>query len=93
MYVSVSPEVGPSSLLAQQLGLCRFLQGATSLSQRWDGGGWGPPGRRGSGSLLFGTCGQSSLGPDNQPVWEEVTEKVQTCLYQGLYFRSEFIDI
>lgn len=51
MYVCMFPEVRPSSLLAQQLGLCRFLQGATSLSQRWDGGGWGPPGRRSSRSL------------------------------------------
>lgn len=49
--------------------------------------------RKGSGSLLSGMCGQSSLGPDTQTVWEEVMEKVQTFLYQGLYFRSKFIDI
>ena len=94
LYVCVHvPEVRPSSLLTQQLGLYRSLQGATSLSQRWEGGGWGPAGRKGSGALLFGTCGQSSLGPDTQTVWEEVMEKVQTFLYQGLYFRSKFIDI
>lgn len=52
-----------------------------------------PPGRRSSRSLLFGTCGQSSLGLDTQTVWEEVAEKVQTCLYLGLSFRSKFIGI
>lgn len=94
MYVSVSPEVWtlPVSLLSS-LAYADSCRGHFPFSEV----GW----RRGWVHLVEGALvpycvwgvWSGSLGPDNQPVWEEVTEKVQTCLYQGLYFRSEFIDI